>query len=313
MAARPLVVIGDANPDLVLRGDVVPRFGQAEQLLDSADLVMGGSASIMACGAARLGLATSIVARVGDDAFGRFVTQGLVDAGVDVARLQIDPRGATGLSVILSSVADRAILTHLGVLPTVQAGDLDVDSLPRDAHVHAASYFLLPELAAGLTDLFRIVRARGGTTSLDTNWDPAEQWLGVHDVLAHTDVFLPNEAELCAVAGTADVDHAARSLAALGCAVAVKRGGDGGSVWLPSGERHDAPIVAVDVVDTTGAGDSFDGGYLAAMLRGHEPEVAIRCAAAAGSLSTRGRGGTAAQATWAEITRHVDLAVGQPG
>ena len=65
-----LLVVGDANPDLILRGDVVPRFGQAEQLLDDADLVLGGSAAITAHGLARLGRPVSLVAAIGADAFG---------------------------------------------------------------------------------------------------------------------------------------------------------------------------------------------------------------------------------------------------
>src|SRR3954467_2569669 len=82
---RPMpdvMVLGDANADLVLRGDVVPRFGQAEQLLDSADFTLGGSGAIVACGLARLGLDVAIAAAIGDDAMGRLVTDALYERGV---------------------------------------------------------------------------------------------------------------------------------------------------------------------------------------------------------------------------------------
>src|SRR6185369_11827073 len=109
---KKLLIVGDANPDLVLRGDVVPRWGQSEQLLDAADLVLGGSAAIMACGAARLGVPTALLAAVGDDLYGAFVRSALTARGVDTSavRTVAEP---TGLSVILSA-SDRSILTLVG-------------------------------------------------------------------------------------------------------------------------------------------------------------------------------------------------------
>ena len=86
-----VVVIGDANPDIVLRGDVVPRFGQAEQLLESADLTLGGSAAIVACGLARLGVRTALVSIVGDDAYGAFVIETLAARGVVTRWLRTHP------------------------------------------------------------------------------------------------------------------------------------------------------------------------------------------------------------------------------
>jgi sugar/nucleoside kinase (ribokinase family) len=183
---KKLLIAGDANPDLVLRGDVVPRFGQAEQLLDTAELVLGGSAAIMACGAARLGVPVRFVAAVGDDLYGRFVAEVLAARGV-VADLRIVD-APTGLSVILSAPdGDRAILTHTGAIAALRAADVDFADA---AHLHVSGYFLQPALAAALPELFARARAAGLTTSLDTNWDPAGRWEGVLEALAYTDVFL---------------------------------------------------------------------------------------------------------------------------
>src|SRR4051794_37438790 len=103
-----LLVLGDVNPDLVLGGDVVPRFGQQEQLLDRADLVLGGSGAIVAHGAARLGTRTRLVACVGDDLLGRHVRDALAAGGVDPAGLVAG--ATTGLTVVLSTGEDRAML-----------------------------------------------------------------------------------------------------------------------------------------------------------------------------------------------------------
>jgi sugar/nucleoside kinase (ribokinase family) len=299
---RPVLVAGDANVDLVLRGDVVPRFGQAEQLLDSGDLVLGGSASIVACGLARLGVPTQLVARVGDDAFGRFQLAALAAAGVATTHVAVDPHVPTGLSVILSAPDDRAILTVPGTIPSLTASEVRAALASAGAtHLHVASYFLQPALAADLPALLAEVRAAGVTVSLDTNWDPAARWAGVLELLAHVDVFLPNLSELRALGSGADPDIA-RDLAQRGPRVVVKAGADGGWSIDASGATARAPGLLVDVVDTTGAGDSFDAGYLAALAHGVDDETErLRWAAAAGSLSTLGSGGTGRQATLADL------------
>jgi len=319
MPVEPAVlVLGDANPDLVLHGDVVPRFGQAEQLLDGLHLVLGGSAAIVACGLAALDVPVGLAAVVGDDVFGRTVLAALGERGVDTSAVRVDPGTPTGISVILAPGGDaadhpggdRAILTYPGTIPALRADEVSDGLLRRTTHVHVASYFLQPQLAADLPQLLARARAAGCTTSLDTNWDPACRWTGVVDVLGLVDVFLPNAAELHAVADAAglapgDLADRAEALRRLGPALAqvvVKAGADGGLAATADGVVR-APGLPVAVVDTTGAGDSFDAGFLAAFVRRLPVAECLRWAAAAGSLSTRAAGGTAAQARSAELAR----------
>jgi ribokinase len=294
-----VLVVGDANPDLILRGDVRPRFGQAEQLLTAADLVLGGSAAITAAGCARLGLRTALLAAVGDDSFGVHTRARLEERGV---HLIAAPHGGapTGLSVVLTETDDRAILTLPGTIPALRPADVTDDLIGRTRHVHVSSLYLQPALAAGLADVFARARALGRTTSLDTNWDPAERWQGIAGILAQTDVFLPNAAELLAVTGAATPDAAAARLVAAGATVVMKNGARGARAWWPGGDCS-APGRTVEVVDAIGAGDSFNAGFLAARLAGRPMPDAVAWAAAAGSLSTRAAGGTAAQPTPAEL------------
>jgi len=302
VSARVLVA-GDANLDLVLRGDVVPRFGQAEQLLDGADLVLGSSAGICAAGLARLGVNTALVARIGGDVFGDRTRELLNDAGVDTRSVRVVDE-PTGVSVILSAPEDRAILTLTGALAGL-TGEEVLSAAESATHVHFGSYFLVPALARELPGVLTALRARGITTSLDTNWDPAERWEGVSQCLPLVDMLLPNAAEAIALAAVigvdaADAESAALALASHGPTVVVKDGAAGGLAAV--GERVlRAPGLILDVVDTTGAGDSFDAGFLAAWLEGRELAEALCWAAVAGSLSTRGAGGTGGQATRAEI------------
>jgi sugar/nucleoside kinase (ribokinase family) len=299
MSLPDVVVLGDANPDLVLQGDVVPRFGQAEQLLDGADLVVGGSGAIVACGLARLGISTALVGVLGADVFGDFMREQLTAAGVNTRWLRTQPDAPTGLTVVLSQEGDRAILTHLGAMATFDAASVD-ERLCAARHVHAASFFLQPGLAAALPGVFAAVRGHGGTTSLDTNWDPREEWAGVDDVLPFVDLLLPNSAELRALAGGTERSAAAQ-ITAHGATVALKAGVEGGAVWTPEGGYWTSPGLDVRVVDTTGAGDSFDAGYISALIEGRPPKECLDRAVICGSLSTGLAGGTAAQPTRGDV------------
>ena len=132
-----------------------PEFGQVEKLVDSATLTIGSSSAIFACGAARLGLKVAFIGVCGEDVFGRFMLEEMQKREVDVSNVIVRKDGQTGLSVILSSGVDRAILTHLGLIAALQASDIP-DALLRQArHLHVASYFLQTNLQPDLPDLFR--------------------------------------------------------------------------------------------------------------------------------------------------------------
>jgi len=302
-----VLVVGDANPDLILSGDVIPRFGQVEQLLDGADLVIGGSGGILAHGLARLGRSTRLVAATGSDTLGDLMRQLLSAAGVDTSALLRQSDQSTGITVVLTGEDDRAVLTHLGAIPLLSRADvqtaLDRAVLDQAQHLHVASYFLLGELAPELVGLLEDARSRGLTTSLDTNFDPAERWDGVVELLPHLDLLLPNRQEALGLAHRltgavpVDVETAAASLAAAGPMVVVKDGADGAVSVDPAGHvlrEAGTPVVALDA---TGAGDTFDAAYLDSFLRGLDPQECLRRACLAGAISTSALGGTGGQPT----------------
>ena len=300
MADLDLLVLGDCNPDLILCGDVEPAFGQTEKLVDEARLVVGGSGAIMACGAARLGLRTAFSGVVGADVFGRFMLAELGERGVDTTGCLVDMNRPTGLSVILSHGEDRAILTSPGTIYDLRGEVVDADLMRMARHVHVSSYFLQKGLQCDLPGLFRELRDVGTTTSIDPNWDPSEEWdSGLLSLLDLTDCFFPNSAEARAITGVEDIDIAAEALAEHGTVVAVKFG-QGGGLAMSGSEVVRSESIPANVVDTTGAGDSFDAGFLAGRLNGWPLDRCLALAVACGSLSTRAMGGTAAQPTMEE-------------
>jgi sugar/nucleoside kinase (ribokinase family) len=301
---RDVVVIGEANPDLLASGiHELPRLG-TEVLCERFEISLGGSSALAAAGMAKLGLDVGFVSKVGDDLFGRFVLDELGNKGVDISRVIVDPAMRTGVSIILSQTRDRGIVTFQGTMSALSGEEIDIDFVTDFRHLHVSSFFLQETLQPFLPRLFQMAHEAGMTTSLDTGWDPKERWNGVlREVLKHVDVFLPNELEAIAIAGTDDVESALGVLAEIVPGVVAVKLGERGAVASRAGEivRHSG--YKVQVVDTTGAGDCFNAGFLYGFLQGESLYQCLSLGCACGALSVTAVGGTPAQPTLDEARR----------
>jgi sugar/nucleoside kinase (ribokinase family) len=308
MSDLDILVLGDANPDLVLSGgDVVPAFGQAERLVDEARLVIGGSGAIFACGAARLGLRVAFAGVVGDDMFGRFMCEQLQAHGIDTSAVVMLPERSTGVTVVMSGRDDRAMLTFAGTTGDLRRSVIGADVLSRTRHIHVSSYFLQRALAPELPALFREARDGEATTSLDPNWDPSGKWdNGLMALLPEVDVFLPNEVEALSMARISLVDDAIVRLRSSGAGTVVVKTAGQGAVAAQAGEVVAVPGIPTQVVDSTGAGDSFDAGFLAGFLAGQPLRRCLEIGNACGALSTRGIGGVSTQPTMVEALETIE-------
>ncbi len=312
-----ILVAGEINPDLILSGDVVPSFGQVEKLVDSAFLTIGSSSAIFACGAARLGLKVAFVGVCGNDVFGQFMLDEMQRHNVNVSNVVVLPVEQTGLSVILNqsithgtgtnSSSDRAILTHSGLISSLKVEDVTESLLHQSRHLHVGSYFLQTGLQPGLPGLFAHAHSLGLTTSLDPNWDPSGKWLAFDELLRQVDVFLPNENEALALTGVVSINAAVNELRQKCGTVAIKLGAQGALACRGEETAH-VSALKLQVVDTIGAGDTFDAGFLYGYLFGWNLEKALSLAVVSGSLSTRTAGGTSAQPTLEEAMRYVQTA-----
>lgn len=291
-----ILVAGELNPDFILSGpDVTPRFGQGEVLVENAELTIGSSAAIFATAAAKLGLQVGFVGVVGKDHFGQFMLEGLEERGVHISPVVVDEKLKTGISIILSRRTDRAILTYSGTISKLRAEQIMDDLLARSRHLHIASYFLQTDLQPGLPDLLRRARSKGLTTSLDTNWDPKEAWgPELSAVYPQIDVLLPNAQEARFLGRASNWREGAQALTAQGPIVVVKRGAEGAAAVRGS-QVVEVSAIKTQVVDTTGAGDNFNAGFLYGYLAGWSIEQSLKVAVACGSLSTQAVGGTGHQ------------------
>ena len=295
-------MVGDVNPDLVLSAPgLTVEFGQREVLADGAVFTLGGSASISACAMARLGLDTTMVGVVGDDAFGRYCCEELARAGVNVASVVIAHDVPTSITVVLQRGDDRAMVTHAAAIAALTPERLDMDALRSARHVHIGSYFLLDGLRPHLPGLLLGLRAAGCSVSLDTNWDPSGAF-DLAEVLPHVDIFLPNAQEARRVGANDDLEEAVLHIGQTVPIVAVTDG-TAGALVVEDGRivRAAAPMVdPAAFIDPIGAGDAFDAGFVAGWLGDRDIAEGLRLGLATAALSVTGRGGTGAQPSRAE-------------
>ena len=300
---KRVVVAGEINVDLILQGyHAFPTPGK-EVLVDDFVMTLGSASAICATGLARLGTPVAFVSRVGADLWGDFCLETMGAAGIDVSRVVRDPHLKTGVTVSITSPRDRALVSFLGSIGALRGEDVDDRTMRGFDHLHVSSYSLQEQLRPGCRDLFARARRAGLSTSLDPGFDPSERWeADLAETLREVDLFFPNEVELRGLAGCEDVVEALRRLDNGHTRIVAKLGAEG-SMTLEGGRPLTVKALPVSPVDTTGAGDSFDAGFLHAWLRGLPLIDCLRWGSACGSLSTRALGGTGRQADRAEVER----------
>ena len=290
-----VTIAGELNLDLIMYGLPEQLLPERELLADRMMLTLGSSSAIVAHNLSALGSRVGFQSRIGDDPLGRISLERLHQGGVDVARVRTVPGAiTTGLTVILHHEAWRNILTYAGTIAELTWDDLDLEYLADSRHFHLSSYYLQRSLRPRVAELFQYMKSKGLTISLDTNDDPDDRWEGgLQDVLRYVDVFLPNEREACKAAGTDDLEAAIRKLSGWVPLVVVKLGPKG-SMAQRGNERFTSASTEVVPVDTVGAGDSFDAGFLHEFVRGADLVKCLASGNRAGALSTTRPGGTEA-------------------
>jgi len=300
-----VTIAGELNLDLILYGLPENLPPERELLADRMMLTLGSSSAIVAHNLSSLGSRVGFQSRIGDDPLGRIALERLHQSGVDVSNVRIVPgTTTTGLTVILHHEHWRNILTYSGTIAELTWGDLDFNYLADSRHFHFSSYYLQKGLLPRVGKLFQQLKAKGLTISLDTNDDPDDRWEGdLHELLRHVDVFLPNEREACKAARSEDLEEAISRLSRLVPLLVVKLGRKGALAQRGS-ERFTAGSKELTPVDTVGAGDSFDAGFLHEYVRGSDLETCLARGNQAGALSTTRAGGTEAFRDVAHRTKY---------
>ena len=294
MKSFDIAIAGEINLDLILYGLPQSMPVERELLASGFQATLGSSSAILAHNLAVLGSRVGFITCSGSDELGKMALDRLAVSGVDLTRVLTNHSIGTGITVLLPHGESRHMFTYPGTIAALTASDLDLDYLKSARHFHLSSLYLQSALAPDLPALFRELKAAGLTLSLDTNDDPDDQWgPPLQELLPLVDIFLPNESELLRMTGKNSLEAALDALPHSMPCVAVKRGSRGSAVKTPD-QFLSAPPVSVTPVDTIGAGDSFNAGFLFAWLRGLDFSECARAGNITGALSTLRPGGTEA-------------------
>ncbi|TVQ02732.1 MAG: carbohydrate kinase family protein [Balneolaceae bacterium] len=306
-----ILVVGELNVDIIFNQiNKMPQIGE-EQRAESLTVTMGSSTAIFACNIAKLGLKVSFSGKVGDDSFGKLVTDSLEANGVNTENIIRNSSLQTGATVILGINNDRMMVTYPGAMESFSLNDIDDSVFQMARHLHTSSIFFQPGIKNDLPEMMKKARMNGMTTSMDTQWDPDEKWeIDLNSIFPHLDFFMPNEKELLNLVSAASIEDAWKKLSGLETTFIIKKG-TGGATWKKGNRQFHVPAYNVpNFVDAIGAGDSFNAGFIRAFLAGKTPEECMVEAAKTAAASTMAAGGTAGIASYDDVmskTKHLKI------
>lgn len=298
-----VVVVGSANIDLVVRAERIPRAGETIRGGDLA-AICGGKGANQAVAAARLGAACELIARVGDDEFGPRIRASLAAAGVGIDDVLTTAGSPTGAAlIVVSAGGENAICVSPGANARLTRADLDA----AEAAFAGARVCLLQLEVPTETVLHAIALCR--KHGVDAILDPAPASADLPDELYKVHVITPNATEAGIMTGhhVPDEPGRAREAAAIlhrrgAASVVIKMGSQGALLW-DRGVCEHVPSHKVAVVDTTAAGDAFNGALGTALAGGSALREAVRFANAAGALACTRPGAQPAMPRAEEVRR----------
>jgi len=279
-----ITVLGSFVGCMTLRAPRLPVQGET-LICTSLDVGPGGKGSNQAIGAARLGARVWMTACIGQDLFGRLALEVWQREGIDTRYIvQRSDAPTGGAMAILDPRGDNYLLVDPGANERLSPDDVRrLEAEIARSHVVMAQLEIRPDTVA---EAFRLARRHGATTLLN----PAPYRPLARDLLAMTDLLTPNETEARQLAGLPPddprpVEDVGRQLLDLGVGTIVITLGERGALVMTREGVWRAPSFAVDVVDVTGAGDSFNAALAVALAAGRSLEAAVREANAAGALA----------------------------
>lgn len=291
-----VVVVGELNIDLIAnRLSKFPEIGK-EILADSLTITMGSSSAIFASNLSVLGSKVTFIGKLGNDQFGDHIISSFKSKNVDVSNIVRTGMSNTGVTIVLNYDEERAMVTYPGAMSSLRVDDVSDEALKEADHLHVSSIFLQKNLKKDIAKLLKRAKDLGLTTSLDPQWDPHEKWdIDFKILLQHVDIFLPNQAELKAIMKASTIYEAVDGLKNFVKILVIKNGRNGAVLWTKEEEFiHQPAFVNEDVVDSIGAGDSFNAGFMFKFLHGETLKDCLEFGALIGAISTTSPGGTSA-------------------
>ncbi len=296
-----VIVIGELNVDLILNKiESFPVVGK-EKIARDMSLVLGSSSAILASNLSSLGTKVGFIGKVGNDIFGELILNSLKDKKVDTSLIIKSDQYRSGATIVMSFGNDRANITYPGAMEELTVADVSDEVLSQARHLHFSSYFLQPGMQKGFKELMQRAKRLGLTTSVDPQWDPSEKWdIDLYSLLPSIDFFMPNVSEITAMTRTKDMDAALKKIDTKNTLI-VKMGTEGSCLYKDGIKVIFPAFLNESVVDTIGAGDSFNAGFLHKYLKGGSIEDSLVFASLTGAVSTTASGGTGAFTSYENV------------
>jgi len=283
-----IICVGILVADVL--GKPVDRFPEKGKLglVEKMSLQIGGCAANVAIDLAKLGLETTIIGKIGDDNFGKFLVEALNSEKVDISGLKIDKNVSTSASmVMISGDGERSILHSFGANAKFGFDDINPEVVKRAKIMLIAGTFLMPDFdGEGTRKLLKLAKENGVLCCMDTAWDSKGQWLNkIESSMKYLDWFMPSYDESCEMSGKTKPAEIAQFFQERGVKnVIIKLGGEGCFVKQ---EKEDGftieAFTKVKAIDTSGAGDSFCAGFLAGLSKGWDIPTSAKFANAVGA------------------------------
>lgn len=291
-----IMVVGELNVDIIFNKLHNPPELGKEQKADQMTLTMGSSSAIFASNSSSLGADVTFCGKIGTDAFGSLVLDSLQEKRVNTDYIIADKQLKTGATSIYRFHDDRMMVTYPGAMESLTAQELPDKLFEQSRHLHTSSIFFQPSIKQSLVTLFKKAKSYGLSTSLDTQWDPNENWdIDFESLQPYLDFFLPNEDEVLRITGTSNINEALDyfSLFPSTCVV-IKRGKKGAVMQYEGNRRSIFAYKIPDFEDAVGAGDSFNAGFITEYLKGKNLNKCLETGNIVAAVSTTKSGGTAA-------------------
>ncbi len=293
--SQGVLCAGNIVYDVLVRPVEEIRWG-ATTWVERIEPHLGGNGASTAVTLARLKVPVRLLGAVGPDPFGRLAMDKLREAGCDVSRVTKASSQTATTVALVNGVGARSFQHCPGASHEVFLAPIPFhpELTSKHKHFHVANIFGLPGLRSHGGETLRRAKAAGLSTSLDTGWDAKGEWFAVlGPCLPHLDLLFVNEDEARMLTGNGEIAMAAEFFMERGVGgVVVKLGGHGCAVF-GSGQPLFIPAFGANVIDTTGAGDCFVGGFLAGLHAGLDWAEAARWGNAAGALNVASLGGSA--------------------
>jgi ribokinase len=298
-------IYGDVNVDIVIPGvEHLPLPGQ-EDVVDIMNTYVGGGAVLFALGLGKLGLKPVFQGSIGDDCYGKFILEEFNKTNTDNSLLAVSKTNKTGISISFTNEKDRSFLTYRGTNSEIDLDAVSLTEVQKARHIHVTGYAGSSNHEKYLKLFKRVKEMKGTTISLDVGWDETEEWYeGIYELFPYIDVLFMNETEAIHYSRKNSAEEAAADISKH-CNIAAIKLGKKGAMACRSGQFYKANSYKVTAVDTTGAGDSFNAGFIYGFLKDKDMQECLKYGNGCGALSVTQFGGNTGFPTEAELLKFI--------